>query len=447
MRRCFTMDFSILTFEFLKSTTMKKILIITFAILTTIGAGAQVTANSELKNLIGQSFTYFPRVKETENTVNTAQEKLKLTELNKSPEVTGEASYAFVQPKIVVPFSGTDIQFAPVHNFNGVVNANYPLFDFGRLKASINRSKDDLAYAKHNVEYVKAQLANQVATIYYNIVYIQKAMAIQDSVLRFLNENKAIVESQLRNGTALKIDLLNIQASIDNEQNRKVDLQNSLQKQLNLLEYTTGNKQSAGRNFDFDINMTDVMSALGTAQMTNLDFVLAKDRIKQAQSDLEITKTQEKPSVGLRGAAGVKNGYLPYINDMRFNYSAGIGLSIPIYNGGKNKQQQTLQKNIIRQNELAVETMSSTYKKDIEQAMTDIATNLERIKNTQGQTDQAKSAQVLATNRLKNGTGTNLEITNASTNVQRAALTTLQYEYQLCLAKLELARLIGYQYW
>jgi outer membrane protein len=346
-----------------------------------------------------------------------------------------------------VPISGDDIQFAPLHNFNGAVNATYALFDFGRLQANVNRSKDDLQYAKHNVDYVKAQLAYQVSNVYYNIVYLQKAISIQDSVLNFLNENKRIVESQLKNGTALKIDLLNIQASVDNEENRKVDLKNSLQKQLNLLEYTTGIKQSNGKTFDFDINLTDAGSALGVAQVSNLDFVLAKDKIKQAESDLAITKLADKPTVGLRGAAGIKNGYLPYIADMRFNYMAGISMSIPIYNGGKNKQQQKLQQNIIKQNELAVESLSSTYKKDIEQALTDIATNLDRIKNTRGQIEQAQSAQLLATNRLKSGTGTNLEITNAGTNVQRAALTKLQYEYQLCLAKLELTRLIGYQYW
>lgn len=426
---------------------MKKILLTTFAIATVLFTQAQVTVNNELKGLIGQSFTYFPKVKEIQNTVTTAREKLALTELSKSPDITGDASYAFVQPKIVVPINGTDIQFAPVHNFNGAVNATYPLFDFGRLQANINRSKDDLQYAEHNVEQVRAQLAYQVATIYYNIIYLQKAMSIQDSVLSFLNENKKIVESQLRNGTALKIDLLNIQASIDNEENRKVDLQNSLQKQRNLLAYTTGSSNAGGRNFDFDVNLTDAGSALGTAQTNNLDFILAKDRIRQAESDLAITKLADKPTVGLKGAAGIKNGYLPYIADMRFNYTAGVGISVPIYNGGKNKQQQKLQRNLIKQNELAVETLSSTYRKDIEQALTDIATNLERIRNTQGQTEQAQSAQVLATNRLKSGTGTNLEITNAGTNVQRAALTKLQYEYQLVLAKLELTRLMGYQYW
>lgn len=426
---------------------MKKTLITTCTLFAALLTQAQVTVNNELKELIGQSFSYFPKVKEIENTVTTAQEKLTLTGLNKYPDITADASYGYVKPKIEIPLNGTNFQFAPVHNLGGAVSATYPLFDFGRLQANIERSKDDLQYARHNVDYVKSQLASQVAGIYYNIVYLQKAIGIQDSVLNFLDDNKKIVLSQLNNGTALRIDLLNIQASIDNEQNRKVDLDNALQKQLNLLSYTTGGKQSNGKAFDFDINLTDANSALGLAQEKNIDFILAKDRIKQSQSDLSITRVGDKPMVGLKGAAGIKNGYVPYIADMRFNYQAGISFVVPIYNGGKNKQQQKLQQNIIKQNQMAVETLSSTYKKDIDQALTDIATNLERIKNTGGQTEQAKAAQVLASNRFKSGTGTNLEITNAGANVQRAALTRLQYEYQLCLAKLEFTRLIGYQYW
>ena len=426
---------------------MKKILITTFSILTVLTTKAQVTVNNELKGLISQSFSYFSRVKEIENTVATAREKLTLTGLNKYPDITADASYAYVRPKVEIPINGENFQFAPVHNIGGAVNATYPLFDFGRLQANIERSKDDLQYAKHNVDYVKSQLAFQVATIYYNIVYLQKAISIQDSVLSFLNDNRKIVESQLKNGTALRIDLLNIQASIDNEDNRKVDLANSLQKQLNLLAYTTGIKQSNGKTFDFDINLTDAGSALGLAQANNVDFILAKDKIKQSESDLAITKLTEKPMVGLKAAAGIKNGYVPYITDMKFNYLAGVSFTVPIYNGGRNKQQQKLQQDVIKQNQMAVETLSNSYKKDIEQALTDIATNLERIKNTRGQADLSVAAQILASNRFKSGTGTNLEITNASTNVQRAALTKLQYEYQLCLAKVELTRLMGYQYW
>lgn len=429
---------------------MKKIFFISSLVLATVIVHAQVQANSELKTLIKQSFSYFPKIKEAENGINTAQEKLEIAQTN-LPTIDGTVSYNYVQPKITLPLQVNgetkDFQFAPVHNVNANVGANYLLFDFGRLKSNVEKAKTDLKYAQHNVDYVKSQLANQVAVIYYNIIYFQKAIQIEDSVLAYLYENKRIIDSKLRNGDAIKIDLLNVQASIDAEENRKVDLQNSLQKQQNLLSYTTGNTSANGATFDFDVALKDALSALTDAQTNNLEYVLAKDKIQQAQLDLAAIKTNDNPSVSIGANAGLKNGYVPNVNEIRFNYAAGATLRIPIYDGGKTKRQTKLAETIVKQNELAIETLDNSYRKDIQQALTDLNSNLERIKNTAGQIEEAKAAEDLATSRYQNGVGTNLEITNASTNRQRAEFTRLQYEYQLCLAKVELARLLGYQYW
>ena len=122
-------------------------------------------------------------------------------------------------------------------------------------------------------------------------------------------------------------------------------------------------------------------------------------------------------------------------------------MNVPIYTGGKTKQQIKLQQHLSQQQQLAMESLNASYKKDIAQAMADIQTNIERIGNTQAQIDQAKYAQTLAAIRFKNGVGTNLELTNASTNVQRAEFSKLQFQYQLCVSKLELAKLMGYQFW
>ena len=155
---------------------MKKLLLIILLGFTATFSFAQAKVNDELKGLISQSFTYFPKVKEVENTVTTAQQKILLTEIAKSPNVNYEASYTFVEPKIVLPFplgpggSTINFQFSPVHNLATDVNASYVLFDFGRIKANVTRSKDDLKYAQHSVEFVKNQLASQVSNIYYNIV-------------------------------------------------------------------------------------------------------------------------------------------------------------------------------------------------------------------------------------------------------------------------------------
>ncbi len=433
-----------------KETDMKKIFLIGITIFSAIALNAQVQTNNELKTLINQSFSYFPKVKEAENTISTAQERLEIAQTN-LPTIDGNASYNYVQPKITLPLQvdnqTKNFQFAPVHNVNANVSANYLLFDFGRIKANVERAKTDLRYSQHNVDYVKSQLANQVAVIYYNIIYFQKAIAIEDSVIAYLNENKRIIDSKLKNGEAIKIDLLNVQSNIDAEVNRKVDLQNNLQKQLNLLSYTTGNVTANGNNFDFDVELKDALAALSDAQTHNIEYVLARDKVQQAQNDLALAKKTDNPTVSLGGSAGVKNGYVPNVNEMRFNYAAGVSLRVPIYDGGKTKRQTKLQETIIKQNELSLQTLDNTYRKDIQQALTDINSNMERIKNTGGQIEEARAAEELAASRYLNGVGTNLEITNASTNRQRAEFTRLQYEYQLCLAKVELARLLGYQYW
>ena len=119
----------------------------------------------------------------------------------------------------------------------------------------------------------------------------------------------------------------------------------------------------------------------------------------------------------MNGGLGFKNGFIPDIYKFQFNGLAGVTLNVPIYSGGKTKQQVKLQEHLVQQQQLAYESLNANYKKDIAQAMTDIQTNIERIGNTQAQIDQAKYAQDLAAIRFKNGVGTNLELTNSSTNV------------------------------
>ena len=429
---------------------MKKLLFIVIIIAAVQYTQAQATVNTELKGLINQSFGYFPKIKEVENTVETAKQRLFLAK-NNLPIIDANASYNFVEPKIVLPLEVNgkvqEFQFAPIHNFNANVSGSYSLYDFGRIKAAVEKSKDDIKYAEHNTDYAKSQLANQVANIYYNIIYFQKAIIIEDSVIAYLNDNKNIVESKLKNGDAIKLDLLSIQSQTDAEENRKIDLQNTLQKQQNLLQYTTGGNNITGLSFDFDIPLKAAADALADAQVNNTEYLLANDKVKQSKNDIAIAKLGTKPSLNVGANAGLKNGYVPDVNVMKFNYAAGLSFKLPIYDGNRTKQQVKLSETILMQNKLAIETLNSNYKRDIQQALIDIQSNQDRINHTKGQIEQAQTAQTLAASRFKNGVGTNLEITNASTNVERAQFTRLQYEYQLCLAKVELVRLLGYKYW
>jgi outer membrane protein TolC len=223
-------------------------------------------------------------------------------------------------------------------------------------------------------------------------------------------------------------------------------LRNGLQRQLTLLQYTVGDTSVRNGSFDFNVSVQNATDAFNVAVTSVPDFILAKDRVELAKADLAVTRLTDRPSLSVGANAGMKNGYVPNVNDLRFNYAAGVNLKIPIYNA-KTKKQLAVAESQVKQNQLAQETLSNEYQKNIQQALTDIQSNTEKIKNMKPQIETTISAQQIAASRYLNGIGLNTEITDAAVNVQRARLTELQYEYQLCLAKVEYARLTGVKYW
>ena len=233
---------------------MKKLFLICFYIGLLPQLQAQV--NPELQSLIRQSFSYYPKFNELQQAVDITSRRAGLAATGKLPEVGAIATYNYVSPvaEAEFPIGNTlkTLQFQPNNNVNFGINIYQPLIDFGKTRLSVEKAKHELQGSKLNIEFNKAQLAAQVSGIYYTLIYLQQALDIQDSVIAVLISNKELVESKYRNGDALKVDVLTIQNSIDIEQNRKTDLLNALQKQRNLLNYTSGQQGTiTGKSFDF----------------------------------------------------------------------------------------------------------------------------------------------------------------------------------------------------
>ncbi len=430
---------------------MKRVFLYIFLLASINQIAAQSDNSQALKSLINQSFGYFPKLNEAQNNTIVAQNQVDLANSN-TLVVNGVADYTYIRPKISLslPIDGENVsfQFAPVHAGNAGIEASYVLFDFGKIKANVDQAKTGLQIANHNIDYLKNQLAFQIANIYYNIVYYKKAIEIEESVISYLQYNKNIVSSKLKYGDAIKNDVLNIQANIDNESNTRENLKNALEKQYSLLAYTTGNPtRIEAQSFDFELLLTNEEQAFLDAENNNPDFTLAKDKVAQSDAAINVSKLSMRPSVTLHGSTGFKNGYVPNVQEMRYNYQAGISLNVPIYNGDKLRKQLTLDESRKKQSELAITSLENDYKRDIRQAFIDLHTSQNQVGRTTSQIAEAVEAEKLATTRFINGVGTNLEITNASTNVQKAQFAKLQYEYQACLAKIQLSKLLSNKYW
>ncbi len=433
---------------------MTKVKFFFVLVLLASAAQAQTTIDNELKSLIQKSFTYFPKVKELEQQVEISTVREDVIRAGYRPTVTGNITYSYIDPISIIniptgPGTFNEIKTQPNGNQNANITVNQLLYDFGRAKHNLEKSKYDILIAKDNLELNKSILASQVSSVYFGIIYLQKSIIVQDSVISYYRQFKKLINNRIKQGDALEFDALSAQNNIDQAENRKVDLTNTLQKQFNLLAYSTGETilKTPSAPLDFQSETFNEDSLLSAAKQNNRELLISKNRILQQEEDLSINRANLYPTLNLNGSLGVRNGYQPDINQNRFNYSIGAGLSIPIYTGKRNSNQIKISQTNLLATRFASDGQVAAVNRDINQALADIKSSNERLKNIEGQIAQTKRALELAKSRFTNGTITYVELINAQTNLQQANLFKLQYEYQRTLAKVELTRLIGVVYW
>jgi outer membrane protein TolC len=430
----------------------RKISVTVVLAFSALFANAQLVVDPELKQLIADAFAFFPKLKEAQLMQKAGEQRLDIARSAYFPQVSLTAGYAYVDPisKATFPIGSNQFQtiaFQPKNNLNAGVGFNYPVIDFGRSLYFVQKANEEMQQSRLAVELNKGQLAAQVAGIYYSIIYLKQAIALEDTVLSHLSENAKTVDSRLHNGDALQLDLMTVQGTISQEENRKLDLMNMLQKQMNLLQYTTNQLPvQAASAFNFPAIATTADEAMQLLAANN-EFKINESKVKAQQLDIKLNRSAFFPIISLNGLLGYRNGYQPELNKMVFGGQAGISVAAPIFMGNKTRNTIKLSQLQLKLNEQGLEGFKNTFRKDIASVFSDISTLNKQLTNMTAQTAQAKQLVTLASSRYKNGVGTYVDVLNAISNEQRVALTMINNQYQLCLSNIELARLTGTVYY
>jgi outer membrane protein TolC len=431
---------------------MKKIVLSIF-VFACFAYSQEITVPVSLKKLTDASLMNYPKIKEIGGLVNLSGAKVDLARAGYLPLAKIDIGYFTLNPisKIDIPAGPTIKEFLtiPNDNYSVMLNVSQPLLDF-KTPALVDKALSDLTVSNDNLESFKSQLAYQVAQIYFGIIYLNKSINVQQLQLNLIQANLNLIETKMKNGDALKYDLVSTQVRFTNVENLYTELQNQLNKQYNILNMLTGN---SGTGYipdttisfsSFDITSDSVFT---DAVKKNYDIITARDKIASSEWDITTAERSMLPVLSLQGSLGYKNGVLPDLNSILFNYYAGIGLTIPILSPSRPSIQKEMAVVTFENSKSALETQQLTLSKDILNTLDDIKKNLKKLSSIDTLLEQAQMALDLAVDRYKGGVITNLDLLTAQTNFQDAQLNKLQVEYNLALSKIELNRLTGRRWW
>lgn len=411
-----------------------------------LGASAQQVPEN-LKSMVQHTFDHFAKIKAMETQQRIAADQTQLAKASRLPEINGVASYNHVYPVPKVQLPGSDFTFQPVpsENVNAGVEARQLLVDFGKSGSQIKQSEAQASLLNLQTAELREQLAYQVANVYLGIAFLNNNIAVQNANIHLLEETEHMVENKLKHGDAIDLDLLNTRVKLETYRNRKVDYENSLQKQLASLEYLTGEplQDSISTSFEWPAPVVQVADDYnGNATVKS-----SLEQEKVAELGLDAAKSQYKPSLFLDAGTGFKNAYLPDINTPKFNYAAGVSLSVPIFHGKKLRTQEHMAAAEVEVAKWNTKSIKDNIRKEVLQQQSDIAANKQRLQTAEVLLQQAQRALELAQSRYRNGVITYLDLQNAQTSMLEAQLSKIQYQYQLSVSSLALLQLNGNEFW
>ena len=404
-----------------------------------------------LQGMIEQMKSNFPKLKELHQMDQTFEYRRDLARGAYFPIIGASVDYHYMTPVVeFLDFAGNSVPIMPNHAFNAEIYVNHPIWDFGKTKANIDKVDSEREQLAHNIEFTEKNLAYQLASIYYNMLYLEKSLAIQDSEMVAAKVSETITLNRFNAGDALEVDLLNTRVRIDQIQNRITDIKTGLDKQRSIISYMTGEDYS---NFSVDLNYVfpgaDAILSLQTYTLmeNNNEIMASIDKLLIAKQDLELNSKQGYPTLALHASGGMKNGYFPDMNIPKANVLAGVSVSFPFFAGFRFKSMTKIARNQVAVAELAVETANAEAEKNYDQALKDYLSAEEKLQRFTNLIDMAEKALKITNSRYNNGLITSYELILAQNNLESSKMAKVQMEYQRWQAILEMNRVMGTQFW
>ena len=385
---------------------------------------------------------------------NAASSRLSQSQAGFLPQITGTATYTRLDPVSKVAFGNDVLSFVPNNNFDAHLTAQYSLLDFGKRNATTNLSRSQVQTAQDNIVVARRDLAFSAAQVYYNILFARESIQVQDEQIASLMAHRNEMQKRVEAGVSTKFDVTTTDVRITQAQNTKLDLQNQLRNQQVQLARLLHKPQQAdipvkGR-LDYKPQPVDLEAELTKASQNRPEVKLSKDAEATAELQAKLIERSNMPSLGVGAQVGGKNGYiLPNvaITDIRFNTVGVAQLSVPIYDGGKNRKQRVEAVANYRSAVARTQDTQEQIRADVRQAANNMEFSQARYDNALQQVAQATDALTRAQGRYRYGVGQNLDVLDAETQLAQSRLARAQAMYNYTLGQYQLRRATGEQIW
>jgi outer membrane protein TolC len=344
-----------------------------------------------------------------------------------------------------------NLPFGQPNAYTATLSGSQVLFSGGRVGAALRIAEEYLASARLNLEEQTADIELQVRTAYYRARLAQELVTIASAAVEQATRFLAAERLRHEAGEGSELDVLRAEVALANLQPQVVTASNNAEvASLDL-------KRVVDIPLSEDVQLTTPLGAPRlVADNDSVDALAAVARraaVASAERQVRIRTEQVRIARG---------GYLPSMNlqvnygkqlfpteafrlnqDWRTDFTAGVTVTVPIFNGNRTRAEVAQARIALDQEELRLIQLRENLQLEYARARGERARARSSIQARQRTVDQAQRVYDLTVLRYEQGMASQLEVSDARLSLLQSRSNLAQAIADYEIADATVSRAIG----
>lgn len=376
-----------------------------------------------------------------------AEIQLHTSKMSRLPDLNGGVSQSFdfgrslSRDNVIVDNNSASSGFS--------LSSNTPLFTGFRITNQIKANEWSVKAAMADLDKVKEDISLNIASSFLQILYNREIYKVAKEQIVLNKELVERAKERVKVGSAAESEVSEANATLAVKESDATTAYTNLQ--LSLVDLAQLLELDQVKDFDVIEPQLDSLILVGLSNITDAELIFnqalgarpsvkaAESRFEQSRRNLAIARSGYFPSLSF--GASYSNGYYHTYNSVNPSLSdqlnqnsrrtLGFSLSIPIFNRYETKDQVKLAKNNILQQQLALESVKKTLRKDIQQAYYNAVASRDKFNASRKSVEASQVAFRFAYDKYSAGKATSYEYNEANNRRLKALSEEIQAKYEL----------------
>lgn len=354
------------------------------------------------------------------------------------PQLNGNLGYTRTFASVFTSGGGGgfgDLPFSRQNSYSLGLNASQVLFAGGRIRSSIDAAQSGVEAAQANLTQAEAQTRLQVRDAYYQTLLAREMVTIADSALqqaeRFLEEERLRFET----GQTSELDVLNAEVELENLRPQLVQAHNAadaaalnLKRLVNIpLEQPLRLTTQLHLPPEEELAQPTLLPEARVLREATLRAAEAQVAVGEEQVDIE--QSAYLPSISVNTSYGQQlyaADIFSFQGDWTPNWTAGLSISVPIFNGLQRRAQVGQAQAQLSTARLQRTQQEEAVQLQYQQALNEKERAATLIQARQRTVDQAQRVYELTVLRYEQGRTTQLAVSDARLSLLQARSNLVQ---------------------